>query len=600
MPTTPARTAHSAVGNREALDSPRLPLHAQPLTVPIDVNPDAQLKRASTLLADGRLSEALVTLFDAVYTNRSHVALRQLLVDALQGIALGTASDRVREVLRDLIIDRGISAQSLAGVVLGLIRGTPAFGELTRAVQLNADRTAAHDLIAAHPEAARSFMRDDVLLVALPRIIVSDPDVERLLTRLRHDVLLYERAAHDDAIPLDFVCALAGLGFNEEYAPAWTTAEYARVASLQSALARSLAEPHFEPPSATSALALVAMYQPLTSIVGWERLADVSMSQWPPAFAPIVSDHLHAYREERRIAAQLPVLTPITDAVSQLVREQYEANPYPRWLTLQRPPVTTVSAFIRSLRPELRKPVKNVQLLVAGCGSGQQALSTAISFSDAQVTAFDLSAASLAYATRMASRYEVRNVTFGQGDILEFEGHDQEFAIVSCSGVLHHLHNPLDGWRRLVDALAPDGVMKIGLYSTLARPSVDAARRFARDHGFATTDDGIRECRQAILSLPVDHPARGAVAFVDFFSLSGCRDLVMHVQERTYTVPEIRAHLGELGLRFLGFQLPPSVRVLFVDEHGPSAWLDLKVWAQFEIAHPDTFAAMYQFWCCKR
>lgn len=31
--------------------------------------------------------------------------------------------------------------------------------------------------------------------------------------------------------------------------------------------------------------------------------------------------------------------------------------------------------------------------------------------------------------------------------------------------------------------------------------------------------------------------------------------------------------------------------------HGADALRDLMAWAAYEEAHPDTFAAMYQFWC---
>ena len=158
----------------------------------------------------------------------------------------------------------------------------------------------------------------------------------------------------------------------------------------------------------------------------------------------------------------------------------------------------------------------------------------------------------------------------------------------------------MEGWRKLVAVLAPDGVMKIGLYSTKARLAVEAARHFARDRQFATDDDGIRACRQAILALPVAHPARGVLAFTDFFSLSGCRDLVMHVQERTYSIPEIGECLKSLGLRFLRFQLPHDVHTQFAAGHpGDGATADLAAWDAFETAHPETFAAMYQFWCCR-
>jgi SAM-dependent methyltransferase len=236
-------------------------------------------------------------------------------------------------------------------------------------------------------------------------------------------------------------------------------------------------------------------------------------------------------------------------------------------------------------------------VLVAGCGSGQQPVQLALTHPDASILAIDLSRASLAYGARMAARLGVSTVQFAQADLLEFEPRDAPFRMISCSGVLHHLRDPLAGWRRLRSWLAPGGVMKIGLYSTLARVSVEAARSVIRETGLAPDTAGLRAARRVILALPAAHPARGILAFADFFSLSGFRDLVMHVQERSYTIPELADALATLDLTFLGFQLPQPVQAQFQAEQGSAALLDLAAWERFEQAHPHSFASMYQFWC---
>jgi hypothetical protein len=59
----------------------------------------------------------------------------------------------------------------------------------------------------------------------------------------------------------------------------------------------------------------------------------------------------------------------------------------------------------------------------------------------------------------------------------------------------------------------------------------------------------------------------------------------------------VAASLDAVGMRFLGFQLPAGVLAAFDASHGTHARGDLAAWAAFEEAHPDTFAAMYQFWC---
>ena len=57
---------------------------------------------------------------------------------------------------------------------------------------------------------------------------------------------------------------------------------------------------------------------------------------------------------------------------------------------------------------------------------------------------------------------------------------------------------------------------------------------------------------------------------------------------------DIERDLDTLKLRFLGFQVSSAVQTRFLVEH-PGQWLELAAWKAFEVAHPDTVAAMYQF-----
>ena len=81
--------------------------------------------------------------------------------------------------------------------------------------------------------------------------------------------------------------------------------------------------------------------------------------------------------------------------------------------------------------------------------------------------------------------------------------------------------------------------------------------------------------------------------------MSSCRDLVFHVQELRYTLPLIADMLNDLGLRFIGFELDKREALnaycaAYPDDADMS---DLGNWHAFEQANPDTFMAMYQFWC---
>ena len=114
------------------------------------------------------------------------------------------------------------------------------------------------------------------------------------------------------------------------------------------------------------------------------------------------------------------------------------------------------------------------------------------------------------------------------------------------------------------------------------------------ERGFQSTAADIRRCRQELLSTPLRTLAQSH----DFFSISECRDLLFHVEEHRASIPQIKTFLETQGLRFLAFELPRSAREAYRAAHSVDiAMTDLDRWHRFEMAHPQTFLGMYQFYC---
>lgn len=237
-------------------------------------------------------------------------------------------------------------------------------------------------------------------------------------------------------------------------------------------------------------------------------------------------------------------------------------------------------------------------ILIAGCGTGRHVAIASALNPDSRIMAIDLSRASLAYAVRRAGELGLRNVEFAQADVLELEGLDRRFDVIECSGVLHHMQDPAEGWRVLAGRLNPGGRMKIGLYSEIGRRPVVAAQRFIAERGYAADPEGMRAARAAILQLPRENEARAVADTLDFYSLSGCRDLLFHVQERRYSLGEIEGMLATLGLDFLGFEFESRATLIDYQREYPQdpAAVCLRNWSEYESRHPGAFAGMYQFW----
>jgi hypothetical protein len=141
--------------------------------------------------------------------------------------------------------------------------------------------------------------------------------------------------------------------------------------------------------------------------------------------------------------------------------------------------------------------------------------------------------------------------------------------------------------------------MLIGLYSERGRRDVVAARAFIAECGYRPTPDDIRRCRQALMSADRDRfsslASRG-----DFYVTAECRDLLFHVEEHRFTLPQIRHLLDALDLSFAGFLLPPAIAKRNREAPGQDAAIDeLDRLEAFEAEFPGAFAGMYIFWVRK-
>jgi SAM-dependent methyltransferase len=241
-----------------------------------------------------------------------------------------------------------------------------------------------------------------------------------------------------------------------------------------------------------------------------------------------------------------------------------------------------------------------IDVLIAGCGTGQHAIETAQRFAGADVLAVDLSAASLGYALDRTRALGLSNIRYAVADILNLDRVGRAFDVIEANGVLHHCADPLAAWRGLLRVLRPGGVMNVGVYSELARAFVVRIRAFIAANGYSATADGIRRCRADMAGHAADPAFRQAMDAADFFSMSECRDLLFHVQEQRLTLPQIARFIDAEGLMFLGFDADTALLGDYAARFpADTAKTDLSCWHVFETERPASFAGMYQFWVQK-
>lgn len=478
----------------------------------------------------------------------------------------------------------------LAPAACALVRHGTLAPLIGRAVQAWPERLSAAALLGSE-DLAR--VNNSLLLALLEAAVVCDPELEKFLAAYRFVLLEAAEAGSGGANFLHVACALAKQCFINEYVYAIGADEESRVLKLREMLDRALASGLPSP----LLIAAVAAYFPLHELAGAAAMLE---KPWPAAVVSLLDQQIRQPLDEAAQLAAIPALTPIEGDVARAVQAQYERNPYPRWVRTRTPRrYPDPDAFLRETFPLAPHPVPKgatkPDILIAGCGTGQHAISTAQTFEGASVLAIDLSRASLAYAM-MKTRPLGLPVEYGQADIMQLDILGRRFDLIESFGVLHHLADPYAGWRALLSLLRPGGCMRIALYSDTARRAIVAARALIAQSGSDATPAAIRRFRSDLMQRD-DATARNIMYFNDFYSTSECRDLLFHVQEHRMTLPAIEQFLAEEKLQFIGFENDdPTAKAYAARFPADVAMTDLDLWHVFEQDNPDTFAAMYRFW----
>ncbi|WP_428246289.1 methyltransferase domain-containing protein [Ferrovibrio sp.] len=513
---------------------------------------------------------------------------------SLQGMRLPKPDAGLIELILPLLGEPGIDPHWINGIVEPALLHDPRLARL-----LPPADAAAPDLpigLEADDFPALGEMR--LLLAWLSHGFTSEPRLEQVYTLLRRAAL--PLALHrPEALTRHrrWLAALALRNFLAEYVDAESDAEQAGLAGLDALIAQDIAAEKLPAPER---LLLYGCYRPLA---GRDDAANLAVLDWPMELAELKRRQLDEPLAERRIAAALPAYTAIDDAVSQTVREMYEESPFPRWDQPLLPPSQTVAMRLRSRLPRCKLPPLEIdapRVLIAGSGTGMQAIIAALAYHRCDVLALDLSRASLAYGKRKADELGFSNIRFGQADILKVGQLQDRFDVIESFGVLHHMRDPAAGLAQLVQLLKPGGVMLLGLYSEVARRDVVAARDLIARCGFGDSPAEIRRFRAEVEQL--DPVLGGRLKhFSAFHAMSDLRDLLFHRQEHRYTPQQLGELIAGSGLRFLGFDLqqPGMLEAYAAAYPEDTECLDFAHWAEFEQQHPSLFANCFRFWLHK-
>lgn len=538
---------------------------------------------AETHFAMGDAAAALQFSVQAIAAGPNEILYKERFVFMSQSAVFKQYSDVIENTILACLETPALDCSGLQGIWYNTFTLNPAYSAVypLKSAQSGGFLSNLKSLVGA-PSADRSFdaaafekVKDftpllrPFFLLALQRLTVYSAAFETFATQLRRALMLQpERFTKQEHLLLSV--AMSHYAYNTEYILDVTPEEERALAACDN-------------------IALYACYAPLYKSKKMRAFAEQATA---PELASLLAVQMENESKLDEARSGIPALTPISDEVSKMVREQYEESPYPKWSTIPR------NLLLEAVAAPLRKP--GAKILVAGCGTGQEAAQMASVLPEAEILAVDLSLSSLAYAKLQTAALGFKNITFGQADILQLGVLPQRFDAIISGGVLHHMKDPVAGWKVLTGLLNENGLMRIALYSKLARKHIYAAREAVARGNFPATPEGMRLFRkESPRLLPKDTLSR-LMAVSDYYHISMYRDMVFHVQEHCFDLPELATVLKQLQLEFVKMILPPAVMAQYLntfpnDRDGVS----LENWHKFEQAQPDTFLGMYQFWCRK-
>jgi 2-polyprenyl-3-methyl-5-hydroxy-6-metoxy-1,4-benzoquinol methylase len=425
------------------------------------------------------------------------------------------------------------------------------------------------DLSTMAPVLNHSFFID-----GLKNLIVNNEDYERTLTYIRRYFL-----EHNDHKDLDrFTSFLAGLAqqcFYNEY--------IFELSDAETALLDKLSKERFND------LLILGCYRSLFYTDNPKRASEILHGLENGEAHSVAKMQIDEPFAEKELVDTIPSLSPIEDKVSNEVRSQYEEYQYPRWRYTDVP----------HIEERLKELARGKEVLVAGCGTGLEAISAATHFPYANVTAIDLSKASISYGMRKASEMGVENVEFLHADILELDKLDKQFDLIMSSGVIHHMEDPIAGWKSILGRLKPGGLMRMALYSEIGREDVVRSRNYIAEHGLKDVIEDIKSYRATVFNMDESDPVKRISKHLDFYALSTCRDLVFHCMEHRYTMLQLEEIFDDLALELVSIRtFHPSIKQQYIEMYPDDPMcVNFKNWHEFEEMHPLSFTAMYNFVC---
>ena len=171
----------------------------------------------------------------------------------------------------------------------------------------------------------KNLMKEELFLLMLQKCLIVDPFLEKILTKLRYEILLTSITPNKNflIINFEFIISLTEQCFFNEYVYTQSKKEIDYVNQLKNKIENNKKINELE-------IAILGCYIHLYSS---ENIINKLLNYKSKniLFNDLITMQIKEPLKEKELVNSIKSLGKISDVVSKKVRDQYEEHPYPRW-----------------------------------------------------------------------------------------------------------------------------------------------------------------------------------------------------------------------------------------------------------------------------